>query len=127
MWLSNLIEKRKFKKREKLYNDTPDNLYVICHWARWGVLPCKQVGWDGLGHPLIIEYNDHNGEYESYDIIPWDHCTSGCSPYWLTDRDAALLEAEELNKEEEKHMEELRNRLGVELGQRLEEWRNGKR
>lgn len=38
------------------------NIYIVGHWAKWGVLPAKYSGRiNKNGDPLIIYYTDCNG------------------------------------------------------------------
>lgn len=67
-------------------------IYVVSLWARWGFSRERYVKLDKEGHPLIIVYNDHNGTYESYDIIAWDKATSAPSmAYFFNKQDAINL------------------------------------
>lgn len=62
---------------EKKYNKAKE-IYIICRWIKFGILTEKYYGHlDKNNQPLIIHWNDHNGEYESYDIIPWYQATTG--------------------------------------------------
>jgi len=65
-----LLLKRKYSKAI--------NIYIIIRWAKVGILTEKYYGkLDADKQPLVIHWNDHNGEYESYDIIPWYRATTG--------------------------------------------------
>lgn len=71
------------------YNKAID-IYIIGCWAKKGILTEKYYRkLNSDGHPLIIHWNDHNGEYESYDIIPWYRATSGTVYCYTFNKDHA--------------------------------------
>ena len=77
------MTKQAYKIKQKIleykYNQAKD-IYIVGRWARYGVLPAK---WSGLindnGDPLIIHWDDHNGAYETYSLIPWYYATTGAT------------------------------------------------
>jgi hypothetical protein len=64
------------------------NIYAIVRYADWCVREYKFAGklvWDKLANdyiPLVYHYNDHNGEYESYDVVKLTHTTAGFIVGW---------------------------------------------
>ena len=72
-----MLNKLKQLLLKRKYNKAID-IYIIGSWAKIGILTEKYYGKLNINkEPLIIHWNDHNGEYESYDIIPWYHATTG--------------------------------------------------
>ena len=106
MIIKELITHFKQKKNKQLYENTDYNLYVVCRWANFGVCSCKWIGkWDKCGNPLIVEYNDHNGQYETYDIVPYYRCSIGALRYWYFDRSLANITIEILEIDAQRKME----------------------
>ena len=85
---------KKIKKflLERKYKKAKD-IYIIVRWAKLAILTEKYYGkMNKENCPLIIQFNDHNGEYESYDIKPWNRATSGaCFCYTFNKEEANKL------------------------------------
>jgi len=66
-------------------------IYIICLWAKWGILPAKFYKIDKNGEPLTIQWTDHNGIYEEYYIAPWYHESTGAKFYSFNKQKAEFL------------------------------------
>jgi len=93
-----MFDKIKFKYLEKKYQKAK-KVYIVCLWARYGVLEARFSGkFDKDNNLLTIQYSDHNGEYESYFIAPWYYETTGATiAYSFNEQDAQIL-ANKLNQ-----------------------------
>lgn len=93
-----MLDKIKFKYLEYRYKKAK-KLYIVCLWARYGVLEARFSGkFDKNNHPLTIQYSDHNGMYESYYIAPWYYETTGRTIAYSFNEQNAQTIADELNK-----------------------------
>ena len=82
--------KRKYEKCNKY-------IYIVACWAKWGVCKAKYIGLKNE-EPMIIEYSDHNGEYDSWYICNWHSHTSGMTIAYSFNCQEALALAEYLNR-----------------------------
>ena len=86
----NWKSRRNYKKSRKA-----ESVYAIVRYADWCVSEYKYAGklkrndFSRDLEPLVYHYNDHNGEYESYDIVPLSHTTSGTICGWTFSKDRA--------------------------------------
>lgn len=94
-----MFDKIKQKILERKYNKAKD-IYIVCRWIKWGVLPAKFYKINENNDLLTIYYTDHNGEFEEYIIMPWYYETSGsCIAYFFNKTEAEKM-ANFLNKKE---------------------------
>lgn len=77
--LDYIMEKSYQRKLRRMYHSPKRRkLYCVFLWAKYGVLEAVWTGkFDDDGHPLTIQYTDHNGEYEHYYIAPWYRESTG--------------------------------------------------
>lgn len=93
--LNQFYLKKRYQKARKIY--------VICLWARYGVLECRWSGkFDKTGSPLTIHWDDHNGERETYTIVPFYRESTGSTRYYSFSKESAKYLAEKLNGEDKK-------------------------
>jgi len=93
MSIKQKILKRKYEKCNKY-------IYIVCQWAKWGVIKEKWTGKvNENGEPLIIKYNDHNGEYDSYYTCCWFNATSGITIAYYFNKNKAEKLCQLLNSE----------------------------
>ena len=96
-----MIYQLKQKILKKIYNKAK-NIYIVCRWAKWAVLPARFYKFDKKGYPLTIYFTDHNGMFEEYSIVHWHNETSGvCLAYFFNEAEAQQV-AYFLNKKEER-------------------------
>lgn len=88
----NILDRIKFKYLKYRYNKAR-KIYIVCCWARWGVLQARFSGkFNEKNQPLTIQYSDHNGTHESYYIAPWYLETTGLTiAYFFNEKDAEYL------------------------------------
>ena len=91
------------KAIEKVEN--APKVYLIVCWARWGVQEYSWTGkWSiderGIPQPIVYYYNDHNGSYEEYQLIPIFSTTTGICMDWSFYKNAAQALAEKMNERE---------------------------
>ena len=80
------------------YVQTLPRIYLIGYWARFGIMECAntlQVDKDGV--PLVYEFNDHNGAYEEYELLPIYRVTTGLVYAWSTSKKSAQYIADLMN------------------------------
>lgn len=90
------------KELEVLYNNTPYNIYLVCSWAKYGVLPCKWTGRyidENESIPEIIEYNDCNGTRDLFYTCPIYRASTEATSWWFFDEEQARDLARNLNGE----------------------------
>ncbi len=98
-------------KNIKYVNNLP-NIYLVCCWAHWGVMKLSFTGkykYDKERKryiPLVYEYDDHNGEYEEYILLPVTYVTTGQILTWTDNEGVAQLIADAMEFSKEKHHEE---------------------
>lgn len=86
--------------RKKYHNPKHRKLYCVFLWAKFGVLETVWAGkFDDKGHPLTIQYIDHNGEYEHYYIAPWYRESTGTPMAYSFNKDMAENLAKRFNEE----------------------------
>lgn len=79
----NWKSRRNYKKSRKA-----PMIYAVVCYADWCVREYRFAGgvvWDESLHdyiPLVYHYDDHNGEYETCDIRPITHTTTGAIAHW---------------------------------------------
>lgn len=98
-----------FPKRVTSIPDSPDamaflqhlpKLYVVGCWARYGVREyyySRRNAKNGL--PLVWQYDDHNGSYAEWLLLPLEYTTTGWIFAWTTSKAAAEKIADALNNE----------------------------
>lgn len=112
----NIMMKRRHRfhhgrpKRMTAIPDSPDamaflqhfpKLYVVGCWARYGVREyyySRRSTPDGI--PLVWDYDDHNGIYPEWLLLPLEYTTTGRIFAWTTSKAAAEKIADALNNEE---------------------------
>lgn len=68
--LKQKILEKKYKKAQPLY--------IIGLWAKYGIMEYKYANsFNEQGVPMVIIYDDHNGTFEEYKIIPYYKATTG--------------------------------------------------
>ena len=77
------------------------SVYLIVCYAHWCVREYKWTGkWHldaaGIPEPIVWNYNDHNGAYESYDQLPITYTTTGMCCDWSFHKSVATKIAEQL-------------------------------
>ena len=90
--------KQKWLKRK--YEKCNKYIYIVTCWANWGVSRARYVGIED-GDPIIIKYDDHNGEYESYYTCPWYLNSTGVTIAYYFHYQEALALVRYLNKADE--------------------------
>lgn len=83
----------------KTYVESLPKIYLIGCWARYGIRECAntlQVDKEGI--PLVYDYNDHNGCYEEYELVPIHRVTTGRVYAWSTSKEAAQHVADLMNE-----------------------------
>ena len=86
----------------KAYIESLPKIYLIGCWARYGIRECAntlQVDKEGI--PLVYNYNDHNGCYEEYELVPIHRVTTGQVYAWSTSEKAARHIADLMNEAKE--------------------------
>lgn len=86
----------------RAYVESLPKIYLIGCWARYGIRECAntlQVDEDGI--PLVYDYNDHNGCYEEYELVPIHRVTTGQVYAWSISQMAAQHVADMMNKAKE--------------------------
>ena len=83
--------------------DSLPRIYAVGCWARYGVREYYYSGRttkDGI--PLVWDYNDHNGIYPEWLLVPLHYTTMGLILAWTTSKGAAKKIADALNGEDDK-------------------------
>ena len=83
----------------RTYVESLPKIYLIGCWARYGIRECAntlQVEKEGI--PLVYDYNDHNGCYEEYELVPIHRVTTGQVYAWSTSKEAAQHVADLMNE-----------------------------
>ncbi len=83
----------------RTYVESLPKIYLIGCWARYGIRECAntlQVDKEGI--PLVYDYNDHNGCYEEYELVPIHRVTTGQVYAWSTSKKAAQYVAYLMNE-----------------------------
>lgn len=81
-----------------------ESVYLVVRYAHWCVREFKWTGrWNFyMGttrrNPIVYFYNDHNGEYEEYQLIDIFYTTTGEIFMWTFDKYAADKVAEMLEE-----------------------------
>lgn len=87
-----LLEK-KYKKAKEIY--------IVCCWARWTVLPAKLYKIDKKTRvPKIIQWTDHNGTSSEYYVTTYYWATTGRIFGWYENEQEAKARAKYLNEVE---------------------------
>jgi hypothetical protein len=88
--LNQFYLEKKYQKARKIY--------IVCLWARYGVLEARWSGkFNEDGHPLTIHWDDHNGERETYTIVPFYRESTGSTIYYSFTKESAKKLAERFN------------------------------
>lgn len=85
---------RKNNEETKEYFEKLPKVYLIVRWVDWGILdfPLEEIHIENdKVIPVVWEYNDHNGETDRYELVPYNRTTSGEIFTWTIDRDAAVM------------------------------------
>ena len=86
----------------RTYVESLPKIYLIGYWARYGVMECANtLQVDEEGFPLVYDYNDHNGTYEEYELVPIHRVTTGFVYAWSISKTAAQYVADMMNKGKE--------------------------
>lgn len=88
-----------YTPENKTYVKSLPKIYLIGCWARYGIRECAntlQVDKEGI--PLVYDYNDHNGCYKEYELVPIHRVTTGQVYAWSTSKKAAQHVADLMNK-----------------------------
>ena len=81
-----------------------ESVYLVVRYAHWCVREYKWTGkWNRHTNtprlnPIVYYYNDHNGEYEEYQLIDIFHTTTGEIFMWTFDEYVADKVAEMLEE-----------------------------
>jgi hypothetical protein len=73
-------------------------IYLIGHWAQYGYLPLPFSGEYKFTEPLVWMFNDHNGTYDEFILIPITKITTGYVIDWTFDEEEAKRKVKELNE-----------------------------
>lgn len=91
-------------KRTKAKLDALPKIYVICKWAKWGILEMPFSGkWKTLSRPdpypvpLVYRYHDFNGMRDEYILTPVYCVTTGQIFDWTFTKSAADAMCDMLN------------------------------
>ena len=93
-------------KTAKYLNSLP-TIYLVGCWASYGVLDFQWTGKyvknkrTGQMEPLVWYYDDHNGEYERWYLVPIWYVTTGEIICWTESEKMACRIASALNIREE--------------------------
>lgn len=91
------------KKNTDMINQC-ESVYLVVKYAHWCVREFKWTGnWNFYRetprrNPIVYYYNDHNGEYEEYQLIDIFYTTTGEIFMWTFDKYVADKVAEMLEE-----------------------------
>ena len=89
------------------YLNSLPTMYLVGCWAGYGILDFKWTRkyvknkYTGRMEPLVWHYNDHNGGYECWHLIPIWYVTTGEIICWTESEKMACRIARALNIREE--------------------------
>ena len=101
--MSKLKTRLEYNNKNNKYIESLKKVYLIGHWARYGVLELpyagKMVEDDLFGMtPLVYDLDDHNGTYAEYILTKINDVTTGDIIIYTFDRNAAQALSDKLNE-----------------------------
>ena len=101
--MSKLKTRLEYNNKNNKYIESLKKVYLIGHWARYGVLEFpyagKMVEDDLFGMtPLVYDLDDHNGTYAEYILTKINDVTTGDIIIYTFDRNAAQALSDKLNE-----------------------------
>ena len=72
-------------------------IYIVGFWANYGTREYPFSGkYTKDGEPLVYFFNDHNGAFCEWQLIPIEYTTTGYVMFWTFDKFVAEQVAESL-------------------------------
>ena len=88
--------------KTKAYLDSLPKIYLVCCWARYGVMEFPFTGKyktneKGISIPIVYDYDDHNGTCDNWYLRRIDFVTTGQIIMWTQSKMTADMIAELFN------------------------------
>lgn len=101
--MSKLKTRLEYNNKNNKYIESLKKVYLIGHWARYGVLELpyagKMVEDDLFGiTPLVYDLDDHNGTYAEYILTKINDVTTGDTIIYTFNRNLAQALSDKLNE-----------------------------
>lgn len=105
----------KDNKKTKKYLESLPKIYIVGHWAKYGVqdypFTGKYIEIDGISVPLVYKYYDGNGTCSQWNLTRISHVTTGAVIMWTQNKSIAERVASALNVQEDLRQKELKNKF----------------